>query len=287
MTDNPTTQALDMLAAFASVGVRALDITIKNLEDGKVGFQANCRLDSLRRTIGRDLAQAEARNHNYIIRPRPDAALIQLDDLDSAKVAKVAPYAFLVFETSPGNFQAWVSLAAPSPPDLARRLKHGAGADLSASGATRIAGSLNFKPKYAPAFPRVAITQTAAGRVTTPEALESAGLLAAPLPPPRVSTPISRQYRGPRKWPDYARNLAAAPRNADGEPDRSNADFVWCMTAIDWGWSVEDTAARLAELSAKAEQWEHYAMLTATKAAAAVARNRGQGTAKAPEHHLD
>src|ERR1039458_2716051 len=178
MTDKPTTQALDMLAAFASVGVRALDITIKNLEGGKVGFQANCRLDNLRRTIGRELSQAEARQHNYIIRPRPDTALIQLDDLDSAKAAKVAPYAFLVFETSPGNFQAWVSLAGQAlPDDLARRLKHGAGADLSASGATRIAGSLNFKPKYAPTFPRVAITQTAAGRVTTPEALESAGLL--------------------------------------------------------------------------------------------------------------
>src|ERR1035437_8445371 len=131
MTDNPTTQALDMLAAFASVGVRALDITIKNLEGGKVGFQANCRLDSLRRTIGRDLAQAEARNHNYIIRPRPDAALIQLDDLDSAKVAKVPPCAFLVLEPSPGIFRGWVSLAGqPSPDDLARRLKHGAGADL-------------------------------------------------------------------------------------------------------------------------------------------------------------
>ena len=223
--------------------------------------------------------------HARVLRcPYPRA---RIKHLDTTKAAKVAPYAFLVFETSPGNFQAWVSLAGQAlPDDLARRLKHGAGADLSASGATRIAGSLNFKPKYAPAFPRVTITQTAAGRVTTPEALESAGLLAAPLPPPRVSPANLRQYRGPRKWPDYARNLAAAPRNAEGEPDRSNADFVWCMTAIDWGWSVEDTAARLAELSAKAEQWEHYAMLTATKAAAAVARNRGQGTVKAPEHRL-
>jgi len=25
------------------------------------------------------------------------------------------------------------------------------------------------------------------------------------------------------------------------------ADFAWCMTAIDWGWSIEDTAAKLPE----------------------------------------
>jgi hypothetical protein len=43
-------------------------------------------------------------------------------------------------------------------------------------------------------------------------------------------------------------------------------DYNWCMTAIDWGWSIEDTAAKLPEVS--------------EKAAAAVARNdlkRGRG----------
>ena len=39
--------------------------------------------------------------------------------------------------------------------DLARRLRKGAGADPTASGATRISGSLNFKTKYAPEFPLV------------------------------------------------------------------------------------------------------------------------------------
>ena len=41
--------------------------------------------------------------------------------------------------------------------DFARRLRKGTGADPTASGATRVAGSLNFKDKYAPDFPRVAI----------------------------------------------------------------------------------------------------------------------------------
>jgi hypothetical protein len=47
------------------------------------------------------------------------------------------------------------------------------------------------------------------------------------------------------------------------------------MTAISWGWSIDETAARLAEESAKArENGEAYADLTARNAAAAVERGR-------------
>jgi hypothetical protein len=53
------------------------------------------------------------------------------------------------------------------------------------------------------------------------------------------------------------------------------------MTALDWGWSIDDTAARLMEVSAKArENGERYAALTAQNAAAAVERNgkkKGRG----------
>ena len=56
--------------------------------------------------------------------------------------------------------------------DFTRRVKKGSGADMTASGATRVAGSLNFKDKYAPNFPRVAIRQVNLGRVTTSAALE-------------------------------------------------------------------------------------------------------------------
>jgi hypothetical protein len=58
---------------------------------------------------------------------------------------------------SPGNFQAWLALPGAEDKDFARRLRKGTGADTTASGATRVAGSLNFKDKYAPHFPRVAI----------------------------------------------------------------------------------------------------------------------------------
>ena len=62
----------------------------------------------------------------------------------------------------------------------------------------------------------------------------------------------------------------------EDRPDISKADFTWCMMAIDWGWSVTATAARLMEESRKAqENGERYALGTAQNAAAAVARRRG------------
>ena len=69
---------------------------------------------------------------------------------------------FLILRTSPGNYQAWVAVA-DGDADFARRLRKGAGADLTASGATRVSGSLNFKEKYAPAFPRVETVHASPG----------------------------------------------------------------------------------------------------------------------------
>jgi homoserine acetyltransferase len=60
----------------------------------------------------------------------------------------------------------------------------------------------------------------------------------------------------------------------------SRADFAWCMTALDWGWNIEETAARLMEVSSKArENGERYATLTAQNAAAAVER-KGRKTGR-------
>jgi hypothetical protein len=57
------------------------------------------------------------------------------------------------------------------------------------------------------------------------------------------------------------------------------------MTAIDWGWSIEDTAAKLVEVSEKTRERiqmadTRYPLVTAQNAAAAVERNglkRGRG----------
>jgi hypothetical protein len=208
--------------------------------------------------------------------------MIQLDDLAADQVAPIERQAFMILQTSPGNFQAWVAVK-DAPADFARRLRKGTGADPSASGATRIAGSRNFKAKYAPAFPLVTLTHTAPGRITTPAELETAGLVAA-IERPKPSPPrVSRDSCSPRRWPSYARCVQQAQTVHQGDrPDISKVDFVWCMTAIDWGWSIEATAARLLEESPKAvENGPKYASLTAQNAAAAVAR-RSQPAAPDP-----
>jgi hypothetical protein len=58
-----------------------------------------------------------------------------------------------------------------------------------------------------------------------------------------------------RKWPDYQQALRGAPLKRDGSgPDRSLADFMFCKWAAERGWSIEDTAMKLAEVSEKAQE---------------------------------
>lgn len=292
-SDQPAAQARLMLQAFASVGVSAFAVTLTDAEGRKVakGFQAHCPLAELRAGVAAMLRDTTRRRLNLIVRPhRVELVdLIQLDDVDAAAVARVAGLAFLTLQTSPGNFQAWVAVAE-APPDFARRLRKGIGADPTASGATRIAGSRNFKTRYAADFPIVSIDRVRPGSITTAATLELAGLVAPPEDPPaRVSDRASAAGGKPaarraRKWPDYRRCVENAPPVHQGDrPDVSRADFAWCMIAIDWGWSLEATAARLLEVSSKAkENGEGYARLTAKNAAAAVERRAASGPAKRP-----
>jgi hypothetical protein len=276
-------QALAMFSAFESVGVRSFEVTFTDIEGEKTVYQPYRSLEDLRRTITKALHAASEVQQNFIVRPRlKQPQLIQLDDLDAAKVERIAPYAFMVLHTSPGNFQAWVAVSdGPKEKilaeDLARRLRKGAGVDKYASGATRISGSVNFKTKYAPEFPLVTLRQVNAGHVTTVAELDAAGIV-APKEAPREPRPAAHRVSSGRptrkKWPSYKFCLDNAPlAHRENKPDTSRADFTWCRTAIEWGWSTEATAGRLLELSAKAkENGERYATLTATRAAESVER---------------
>lgn len=269
-----------MLDTFASVGATRFDVTWTTLAGDKEWFRRSVSLADLARTLPAMLDNAPGKQRNVIVRPHgPAVTFIQLDDLSTANLARLAPAVFLILETSPGNFQAWLALPGAEDKDFARRVRKGTGADPTASGATRVAGSFNFKDKYAPLFPRVAIRQANPGRLTSAAELERLGLVAEPeavrpLPAPRPQAGTG----GNRRWPSYARCVDGAPLNhAETGPDISKADFVWCMTAITWGWSTDETAARLMEESAKAqENGERYAGLTARNAAAAVERSRQQ-----------
>ena len=269
MTPPDTETALRMLDAFASTGAAAFDVTVlDDAKDEEVNFQRNRSIDELRRTIGRRLQAAAAARHSLIIRPRSATALfVQLDDFSPERAAQIESHSFLTITTSPGNCQVWLSVSdgpKESDKDAARlfktRVRRGAGSDHNATGATRIAGSINFKPKYAPAFPRVEVTRTSPGHTTTAAALERAGLLAPaeaprPLQPPGSSAPsIPRRGPAPQHWPDYQQVLSRAPTRVDGKPDRSKADFFWSKYAAERGWSADEIAAKLPEVSERARE---------------------------------
>jgi RepB DNA-primase from phage plasmid len=285
-------EAQAMLDAFASVGASRFDVTSTTLFGRKDWYRSGVGLADLRNNLPEWLDAAAMAERNVIVRPHgPGVTFIQLDDLKADQLPRLAPAVFLTLETSPGNFQAWAALAQIEDKDFARRLRKGTGADATASGATRVAGSLNFKDKYAPAFPRVAIHAAQPGRMTTTDELDRLGLVAAPevvaKPESGISPARMRPGPGNRKWPSYARCVDGAPLNSEETgPDISRADFVFCMTAIDWGFGVVETAERLMEESAKAQtNGKAYADLTAKNAALAVERRHIQPKRQRPAQH--
>jgi RepB DNA-primase from phage plasmid len=293
-------EAMRMVDTFASVGATHFDRTLIDIDGRKRAFRPEQSIAQIKTSLPKLFPGAAERQDSIIIRPlAKDVTFIQLDDLGPEGLARVGEAAFLTLQTSPGNHQAWIAVSGiagkEEAKDFARRLRKGAGADPSATGATRVAGTMNYKRKYEPDFPVVRISAAAPGRIVPRERLEEMGLVAPPEPetaPPLfvARTPQGRgsnlRPRNEKVWPDYARSLAGAPPNRQGNgPDRSMADFSWCMTAIDWGWSIEDTASKLVEVSERARERlqlkdKGYPLITAQNAAAAVERNdrrRGRG----------
>ena len=83
-----------------------------------------------------------------------------------------------------------------------------------------------------------------------------------------------------RQWPSYEKSLAGAPPSDDGSaPDRSRGDFWWCYLALQRKFRVEDTEAKLLEVSEKARERVRggdpgYVHQTVLNAAAAAERGR-------------
>jgi hypothetical protein len=290
-----TKQALAMLDAFAGVGATVFDISMIDINEKPRAERERRTTDELKRTIAIRLEAAARARLNFIVRPRSTTALlVQLDDIqDSA----LWPYAFMRLETSPGNYQYWLAVSdGPQDGDTAAekeaakifryRMRRGAGADKFASGAVRMAGSLNIKHKYAPDFPVVMVSRVEPGRTTTVDALASAGLIGPPPITAAGSVPLTLEKPkpradAPRYWPDYHVALAGGKFNKDQTAvDRSLADFMWCKWAAERGWKPDEIAYKLVEVSEKARDRlrrnpnDRYAQITAAKAAEAALRDR-------------
>jgi hypothetical protein len=267
-----------MLVLFQSVGAERFVLTWRTMEDERIArVRKHWSTSYIHRMLPYLLTEAERDRLNLFIRPHSArTSLIQLDDLSQARAQQLIPVAFLTLQTSPAKAQAWIAIPAGQDADddrdFRRRVKKAVRSDPMASGSVRIAGSLNFKPKYAPDFPRVAITHGIPGLLASREALEARGLVAAEPPPTVLLAPVGR-FRGRKAWPDYKQTLAGAPPNqTKSGPDRSLADFTWALTALSWGWGPAEVTARLRQVSEKAaEQGERYAEMTAQQAARALA----------------
>jgi hypothetical protein len=193
----------------------------------------------------------------------------------------VSQYPNLTSIDGAGNYQAWLAMRVPERrrPDedkeFARRVRKGAGADLNASGATRIAGSRNFKERYAPDFSRVMIHEVTPGHWTSAAEFERLGLI-APHDEFAAVAPLLPVSAGGGKWPSYAMCLDGALVNSGGTgPDRSRADYWFCFLSTQWGHSVDATAEELLLVSEKARaEGKNYAFDTARNAAKAVERRR-------------
>jgi hypothetical protein len=290
--------AARMLELFVSVGARAFVVTKTNIEQkliwGKPYTAAELRekLPAMVRTAAsrkpHHLASGETvlAGENLILRAIGDCGdgtvpvtFVQLDDLSAQQLERVRQAAFLIIATSPGNHQAWIAVSGvqkAESKDFVRRVRKAVGdADMSASGATRVAGTENFKVKYGPDYPTVAILQGILGRVMTAKQLEQMELLTAPEPTQAFSHRVS-PATGSRSWPDYERCVQGAPMNhGKTGPDISRADFMWALMAAQRGRGIEEIAERLMQLSTKArENGEQYARITAENATAAAAKGR-------------
>lgn len=285
-----------MIDLFTSVGARSFVVTKLDVEQhhlwGKTysvaelrqKLPATVRTAAERKPYYTTGGQIVSAGENLIVRPSgPDVVFVQLDDLSAEQLDRIRPAAFMIIATSPGNHQAWIALSGvekAESKEIVRRVRKAVGdADMSASGATRVAGTENFKAKYWPDYPTVTIMHGIPGRMMTTEQLQTMGLLAEP--EPLRSFPLRVSPRSGGSWPDYERCVRGAPINhGKTGPDISKADFFFGILAAQRGHSIEAIAARLMELSSKAkENGESYARITAENATAAAERGRQRSRA--------
>ncbi len=144
--------------------------------------------------------------------------IFQVDDCSAEFYERLKPFCFAAIRTSPKSWQVWISLSGDFVGkdgkrndalvavrtrffDRCKELKESANG--GAYNSIRLPGTLNIKEKYAPEFPRIQLVYVSKGRKTTPEELDSAGLL-VPAPTPKLvlvnPTPRPRNILAPKPF---------------------------------------------------------------------------------------
>jgi hypothetical protein len=262
-----TAEAYDALDAFVSVGATSFLVTMKD----EATHEARSKKVSLRempQAITERIEQNSHAEESLILRPN-GASLIQVDDCTAAERELLAPFAFLVAETSPENFQAWIALPEETSEDERKRIRErlfkgallNSPANVGAGNAMRWIGSRNCKRERRGAdgsFPRVKLIQSSFARFVTEPELQDAGLLAPDVPPCDSPLPPAPEKRPMDKIvhrvhaPNYEKCLQSVAKKKNGKPDRSAADLLFAVTCLNWKLAFDETVALLKRASAKA-----------------------------------
>jgi len=276
----PLEPPLAFLDLFESFGMTYSDVTALSLDQDKIDgkkvggekkkFLPKLTAADLRQRLPKEIEYADRHEWSVVVsHPHaPGIKFIQCDDVSGDVLKRLKPVAFMILETSPGSFQAWIAMheKEAASGDYYRRLREGVGSDKSASEATRCPGSHNFKIKYQDEngnYPMIRIVQAAPGKIATGEELVATGLLAEKAVPrmktltkeiaPRklTATSTSHARSGPQKWPDYAECVRYVKQQG-GDRDRIDFRFAWIAAARDF--SLDEVASELMRISPKAAE---------------------------------
>ena len=104
-------EASVMLDLFQGLGVQCFSLTLIDDTGRKVAFRRNRSVELLRTELPCLLLTSCEKRLNVIVRPSAarTLSLIKLDDLSASQLDRVRRFSFLVLETSPENFQAWLT----------------------------------------------------------------------------------------------------------------------------------------------------------------------------------
>lgn len=174
------------IETYETWGISAVSVTTLNIDQRGTGFTKALKLSD-RDGIACLLATAASAHCSVSVRfpqrlRRAGIGVFQLDDLDGSSARNVVEFfGGLVKETSPKNFQTIFALRGAGRraiyDTVSRGLKVKTGADLCASGASRLAGSYNVKVVHESkvgTYPMVRIALIGKGELrTVRDAMES------------------------------------------------------------------------------------------------------------------
>jgi hypothetical protein len=176
---SPTQEAELMLALLHSVDRDAFDLTLANSElvlEQQHAMQPRVLMQRLPRI----LQEADAMGHSVSIRPRShghanEPVVVCVDDVDTAGLARLQPYAFLTLATGAQRYQCWLAVivGVARGATASRLLSPAAGSAGQARTGALLAGSKNRR--QGDEF-QIRLTHAQMGLVSPLAQLESKGL---------------------------------------------------------------------------------------------------------------